>query len=605
MYLEYFGLKNRPFQINTDSTMLWLGEKHREALATLKYGVFENKGFLLLTGDIGTGKTTLINALIGNLGKNVICSTISNPGMEKLDFLNYIANAFHIKKKFNSKGEFVIYFSHFLRKARENKKRVLLIVDESQKLTQELLDEIRLLSNIEIPNSKLINIFFIGQNEFNVILNKSENAAVKQRITLNYNLKPLTKKETYQYIQYRLKICGSQNHIFKKEAIEEIYNFSNGIPRKINILCDHALLTGYVKGKKKIDKSIIIECADEIEIKISDNESEKNRGNNIHPKKRRSFAKAAVYLSVFMIAWSIIGFFYYNNDGYSFDNVGKYLTQSFNGIKNKIFTGISMDTGKAEADINEISTRKMTMKENADDLNKLTALNQMGLNPQKKNKVQGVIKEKEELESDLQNRLRSLDGVIESNEIETQTTSDSKINTVNPLTITGAENSEKEGKNGVVENAAFIDQNDSIQHDLLVQKIKREFIGKEKSEGKIQEDAENILNKKFAVYFDYNSKLLTQDGTRVIQDIVEIIRKHPNAVLIVKGHTDNAGYHETNLTLSLKRANIVKNYLVQKGIQHNRIETIALGDSEPIASNDNSAGRRINRRVEIEIHHKG
>ena len=601
MYLEYFGLKNRPFQINTDSTMLWLGEKHREALATLKYGVFENKGFLLLTGDIGTGKTTLINALIGNLGKNVICSTISNPGMEKLDFLNYIANAFHIKKKFNSKGEFVIYFSHFLRKARENKKRVLLIVDESQKLTQELLDEIRLLSNIEIPNSKLINIFFIGQNEFNVILNKSENAAVKQRITLNYNLKPLTKKETYQYIQYRLKICGSQNHIFKKEAIEEIYNFSNGIPRKINILCDHALLTGYVKGKKKIDKSIIIECADEIEIKISDNESEKNEGKNIQPKKGRSFAKAAVYLSVFMIAWSIIGLFYYNNNGYSFDNVGKYLTQSLNGIKSKIFTGISID--KSEADIKEISTRQKPVKENENNLNQLTASNEKGLSAQKKNRIKDVMKENPE--SDLQNRLESLGEVIESKEIATETTSDSKIKKENLLTLAGVEDSETERNDAVVKNAAFIDQNNSMPHDLSTPKIKSKFIGEENSGEKIQDNAENIPNKNYAIYFDYNSKLLTPDGTRIIQDMVEIIRKNPNAVLIVKGHTDNSGYHETNITLSQKRANIVKNYLIQKGIHYNRIETKAFGDSEPIARNDNSAGRRINRRVEIEILNKG
>ena len=148
MYLSYYDLASKPFQISTDPKFLWLGEKHKEALATLRYGVWDNKGFLLLTGDVGTGKTTLINALINNIKGKVIVATVPDPGLEKMDFFNYIANAFKIKKVFQSKGSFLIYFKYFLLHVYKKKGKVLLIIDEAQRLNQELLEEILLLSNI-------------------------------------------------------------------------------------------------------------------------------------------------------------------------------------------------------------------------------------------------------------------------------------------------------------------------------------------------------------------------------------------------------------------------------------------------------------------------
>ena len=205
MYLSFYNLKTKPFQISTDPKFLWLGEKHKEALATLKYGIMDNRGFLLLTGDVGTGKTTLINALVNSLEDNTIVATVPDPDLEKLDFFNFIANAFKIKKMFHSKGTFIIYMSHFLHNAYNNNKKVLLIIDEAQRLNPNFLEEIRTLSNIEKQNTKLINIFFVGQNEFNDILMETRNRALRQRITINYNLDPLTKNETGEYISTVLK----------------------------------------------------------------------------------------------------------------------------------------------------------------------------------------------------------------------------------------------------------------------------------------------------------------------------------------------------------------------------------------------------------------
>ena len=266
MYLSYYNLNEKPFQISTNPKFLWLGEKHKEALATLTYGILDNKGFLLLTGDVGTGKTTIINALLNNLDEDVIAAHVPDPCLEHLDFFNFIANVFSIDKKFSTKGEFLNHFRKFLNDAYSKNKKVLLIIDEAQRLKPELLEEIRLLSNIERQDTKLLNIFFVGQKEFNNILIDPENRALRQRITINYHIEPLTENETKEYIKHRLNIAGSEKNIFSASAIREIFSFSRGFPRLINIICDLALLTGYVKEQKTINELIIKECAKDLQI---------------------------------------------------------------------------------------------------------------------------------------------------------------------------------------------------------------------------------------------------------------------------------------------------------------------------------------------------
>ena len=268
MYLAHYKFKEKPFQITTDPKFVWLGEKHQEALSILKYGIMENKGFLLLTGEVGTGKTVLINCLTTLLDIENIVATVPNPDLNILDFFNFLADGFNFNKKYGSKGDFLIDLKNFLHASHRKNQKVLLIVDEAHRLGHELLEEIRLLSNIELHDRKLINIFFVGQNEINQKLLENRNRAVAQRIAVRYNIDPLTETETGAYIRHRLEVAGCNKEIFKSSAIHEIYSFAEGIPRLINIICDHSLLTGYALGKKSLDARIIRECANELKIPV-------------------------------------------------------------------------------------------------------------------------------------------------------------------------------------------------------------------------------------------------------------------------------------------------------------------------------------------------
>jgi type II secretory pathway predicted ATPase ExeA len=264
MYLLFYELRHKPFQISTNPSFLWLGKMHKEALALLKYGILENKGFLLLTGDVGTGKTTLINALTNSLGDGVIVAKIPDPGLELIDFMNYISHAFDMEKKFVCKEAFLIHFGKFLHSAAAAGKKVLLIIDESQRLSSDLLEEIRQLSNIEKQESKLLNILFVGHNEFNDVLLEQRNRALHQRIAINYALGSLDFHETGEFIRQSLKMAGAEKDIFSPDAILSVYEFSSGCHRKINIICDHALLNGFVRGTKTVTGDMVRECANDL-----------------------------------------------------------------------------------------------------------------------------------------------------------------------------------------------------------------------------------------------------------------------------------------------------------------------------------------------------
>ena len=268
MYLDYYKLKTYPFRTNPDPEFLWFGEKHKEALSLLKYGIMKHDGFLLLTGDVGTGKTSLVRYLIRSNDSSALVATIENPDMPAIDLYNYLSEEFQMNRVFSTKADFLIQFKKFLLRAYSENKSVFLIIDEAQRLNHERLEEIRLLSNIELDDQKLINIFFIGQSEIEQLLMDDRNKAISQRINLRYHIQPLGELETFNYIAHRLRVAGANRGIFTVNACRDIFAISGGVPRLINSICDCALLSGFAEDRKVVDSKLINECQLDLRIPI-------------------------------------------------------------------------------------------------------------------------------------------------------------------------------------------------------------------------------------------------------------------------------------------------------------------------------------------------
>ena len=263
MYLSFYNFKTKPFPEKIEPAHFWLNKKTEKALETFWNGIRSNKGILLLTGDVGTGKTAFVKKLISSFAEELTVGFVVNPRLDKFEFLKMVANAFHLKEKLNNKAEFFTCFKEFLISNKVANKNVLLVIDEAQQLSTALLEEIRQLSEIEKNGSKYLNILLVGQNEISTILFQPENIALRKKIFITYNLNPLTISETRQYIQHHLRIAGSEESIFSSEAIQEIFNFSGGLPRLINIICNFALLSGYIEEEKVISRKIIKDCIKE------------------------------------------------------------------------------------------------------------------------------------------------------------------------------------------------------------------------------------------------------------------------------------------------------------------------------------------------------
>ena len=267
MYEKYYGFKTKPFEITPDPRFFFLSENHKEALAHLKYAIREGKGFSVITGEVGTGKTTLVHMILSTLDENVRIANIFNPLMEPDDFLDYVCVDLGIREEGGgTRGQNITLLYHFLLECFEKKDRVFLIIDEAQNLDKKLLEEVRLLTNLETSKNKLLHVILLGQPELNKTLADEKFRALKQRITTRYNLNALNYEETKDYILFRLKKAGARNlSLFDDGAVKAIYKYSKGIPRLINIVCDNALITGFSRDSSRIKKPVILETIRDLE----------------------------------------------------------------------------------------------------------------------------------------------------------------------------------------------------------------------------------------------------------------------------------------------------------------------------------------------------
>jgi general secretion pathway protein A len=552
MYLEHYGLKAKPFQISADPRFLWLGSKHKEALAILKYGIFDNRGFLLLSGDVGTGKTTLIHALTRDIGDDTVVATVPDPGLALMDFYRYIARSFDIKEPFETKEQFLGIFKTFLLRNEASKKKVLLIIDEAQRLTSDLLEEIRLLSNIEKDYTKLLNIFFVGQNEFNDIILKQKNRPLRQRITINYNIDPLEQHEVMEYINFRLGVAGCDEPLFTGDAVREVFAFSEGYPRLINIICDHALLTGFVQGVTRITGSIVSECAEELQIRSVTTapvppppeptpwiQQPVVPPPTVYPASSQDGTKDKGLSSTQTMLVVIFGILCF---------VVGLLVFSLRNRPSDLGAAATMPIGKA-ASMSKQETD--TVSPPSDPTSPIAG--SKGDQSSSGNVLQQAAASRAE-------------GTVDSAKGQAA----AEAPGMNPPT--GGNKPPNEQTEAPASTMAVVSLKDLISDpDALT------------------------------VNFQVDSNELTPGDMQDLDRIAALLNARGDIRAKVTGYTDAVGNLHYNLKVSEFRANIVKIYLVGKGVAADRITALGMGPANPVETNDTLEGRRRNRRVEIEL----
>lgn len=267
MYEKFYGLNEKPFQILSDPAYLFMSKAHESAYTHLEYGILENKGFVVITGEIGSGKTTLINYLLEKIEDTIQTALINNTLVKPGNLIKMLCQDFEINIKGLDETELLTAFYQFLIDQYRKRKRVILIIDEAQNLSIEALEEVRMLSNFEMEKQHLFQVILVGQPELRLKLQRKSLEQLAQRVSVHYHISGLGPEEVDAYIKYRIQIAGGKNpDVFMPDALEAIYSYSRGIPRLINILCDTALVYGYADGLKTIGREVIESVIQEREV---------------------------------------------------------------------------------------------------------------------------------------------------------------------------------------------------------------------------------------------------------------------------------------------------------------------------------------------------
>ncbi len=267
MYTSFFGLTEKPFAITPDPRYLYLSERHAEALAHLLYGINESGGFIQLTGEVGTGKTTVVRTLLSRVPHHADVAVILNPRVTPVEFLLTICEELGLAiadADRDSVKQMVDALNRRLLSAHAEGRRIIVIVDEAQNLSAETLEQVRLLTNLETPTQKLLQIILIGQPELRELLSRNDLRQLAQRITGRYHLKPLSREETEGYVRHRLRVAGAVGEIFTPGALREVYRLASGVPRVVNVTCDRALLGAYTQEQRRVTARLVRRAAGEV-----------------------------------------------------------------------------------------------------------------------------------------------------------------------------------------------------------------------------------------------------------------------------------------------------------------------------------------------------
>ncbi len=640
MYTSFYNLDKKPFEMNPDPSFLWLGEKHKNAFSTLLYGILDNKGFLLLTGAAGCGKTTLLKALTLSLEKDVEWAVITDPNLDRIDFYNVIARGFGIKTPFSSKVQFLIQFSHFLHKADEENKKVLLLVDDCHLLSQEMLEELRLLSNIEKADAKLINIFFVGQPEFNDLLSQPKNRALQQRLALVSELPSLDVSETDAYIRHRLKIAGTEEVLFAPQAVQLVHRFGQGVPRRINAICDQALALGFAQSLKVISDKVIEACVQKMDLPapsgqdefdtFADNNSDQKQyderfipkpaapapsfsGFNLESDNRGSWLKYGLGIFVLLIA----GIYFWFPWLSSLESAQKEVAQKALVEITKAPESVPAPQPVPEP---EPAHEPEPVMKAASPVGTSPALTMLGenrseINGKKAADLRTAILERAYSADKTTEETKNLHAEATSDEIEKP---DAQVEQKAEVAdISKVEESADQGDapaQVLAEEKPLPEETNTKDTDVtdpvvVPTEVAEEVLEVPSAEPQVEKlDVVKIAPmepRKITLGLQPNSLKLTNGAKKEFDSFVMKLKLYPRATVQIRGFVSAKNNSPENIKLSEDRALSVQKLMLAKGIDPEQIEVVGMGNQEPIASNNTREGRKKNRRVEIIVINDG
>jgi len=300
MYLDHYGLLEAPFSIAPDPRYLYMSELHREALAHLLYGMESDGAFILLTGDVGTGKTTVSRCLLEQVPDDTNLALVLNPKLSSIELLQVICDELRIsyEKSDLSVKTLVDYLNRYLLGAHAQGKKTVVLIEEAQNLDLDVLEQLRLLTNLETNERKLMQVILLGQPEFLDVLDRPELSQLAQRITARFHLSPLKLNEVEEYVSHRLAIAGCRRPLFARGVIKLLYNYSGGVPRLINVICDRALLGCYVQNRHQVDKSTLVSAAKEV---LGENKAARIKAK-VLPRYKNVFLIGLLLISLIVVA---------------------------------------------------------------------------------------------------------------------------------------------------------------------------------------------------------------------------------------------------------------------------------------------------------------
>ena len=621
MYKTFYKLKKNPFQLSSDESFIWFNEEQKKALESLKGGIIKKAGFFLVTGGVGTGKTTFVSTLIKRLGDDVIHASVLDPRLRSLDLLYYIAGSYDLGDTITSRETFHAAFTSFLNAARSDHKRVLLVIDEAHLLDQKSVNEIKRLSDLPVERHSALSIVLVGHTDCNDLIETPENSDLKRQLVFSYTLQPLDLDETTSYIKHQFLVSGAEAEIFDRSALQEIHRASGGFPRQINVICDYCLKDGYEAEKKVIsnkevsatisERSLLVDNTTENYSKDADTLlSDDYIPSDIlfesfdryeqepmslpdesdlpeEPEDKRSLQKIILAtVSIFFIA--AVAFTLRNFTLTKTDAVLEQPPQENEAASIPVPpsepkpTESSIDSGKpteqAAETVPSMSASKLPVASPAEE--------NRGSSPPEPTTITAFE--------------APLPTPVEPSENMEFTEPPPMSEGVPPIEIVDlqfppslpqeadipAEDSfsdpPEQGTENLQTNISISSRKDEPAR--MVEKLER------------QAPAELLV-----IQFGKDSTELTGINDELIAQYLEYLKDYPEAIVIVAGHSDSWGEADYNLSISKIRAQSVADYLLQQGVTESQIMVRAYGEDQPIASNDTSGGRELNRRVEVSI----